>query len=64
MATGQPLDMTVTGPFVELDPADLTAAVIYLVRHLDVNLDATSLAGLDELLDADVRLRIPPGALA
>jgi len=34
------------------------------VRHLDVELDATSLAVVDEQLTADPRLRIPSGALA
>ncbi len=63
-ATGQPLDMTVTGPFVHLDPADLTAAVIYMVRELDVELDAAGVAAMDALLEADDRLRIPPGAVA
>jgi hypothetical protein len=63
-ATGQPLDMTVTGPFVHLDLVDLTAAAIYMVRGLDVELDVASLAAMDALLEADDRLRIPPGALA
>lgn len=62
--TGRPLLLTATGPGVVFDPADLTAAVIYLVRHLDVKLDATSRSTFDALWDADLRLRIPPGALA